>query len=307
MRIAIMGTGGMGGYYGGHLAASGQDVTFIARGKHLTAMQEKGLLVTGANGDIHVNPAKATDDPGSIGPVDVVLFCVKLYGAEAAAEAIKPIIGPETMVISVMNGVDGPDRIEKIIGPGHVLGGAAYAYAKIDEPGVIRYGTDLSRLVFGEMDGTISERAIAFRDICRAADFHAEVSGNIETTLWEKFVMLTTNAGLTSITRKPAGEIYSDPDLKAVAVDLMKEVVTVAEAKGIELPSDIVERCIAITESFPPGMYASMYHDLAAGRPMEVQSFSGLIAKLGDELGVPVPHHQTIYACLKPYMNGTGA
>jgi len=304
MRIAVMGTGGMGGYYGGLLAATGQDVTFIARGSHLQAIQDRGLRLNGPRGNIHVTPAKATDDPVTVGPVDVVLFCVKLYAAEQAAAAIKPMLRPGTMVISLMNGVDGPERIAGVIGPGHALGGAAYASAKIEEPGVVSYQSEMSKLVYGELDGTISERALAFKQACTGTGFDAEVSDNIERTLWQKFVLLATNAALTTITRKPAAAVYSDPDLKALAIALMQEVVAVGAAKGIILPDDTIEKSIAITSTFPPGMYASMYHDLAAGKPMELSSFSGLIARLGRELGVPAPHHSTIYACLKPYEHG---
>jgi len=305
MRIAVMGTGGMGGYYGGCLAEVGADVSFIARGKHLEAIRSNGLRIIGPRGDFTIKPAHATDDTADIGPVDVVLFCVKLYDAETAAEAIKPMVGPDTMVISLMNGVDGPERIESVIGAGHALGAAAYASAKIDEPGVVSYRSDMSRLVFGEMDGRVSDRAKAFKDVCDQAAFDVELSTNIQSTLWEKFVLLATNAGLTTITRQPAAGVYGEPELKSLAVDLMKEVIAVATAKGIKISDGIVERSVALTESFPPNMYASMYHDLAAGKPLEVGSFSGLITRLGRELGVPTPCHRTIYACLRPYENGT--
>lgn len=304
MRIAVMGTGGMGGYYGGCLASAGQDVSFVARGRHLEAIRAKGLRVIGPRGDLEISPAKATDDPAEIGPVDVVLFGVKLYDAETAAAAIKPMIGPDTMVISLMNGVDGPERIEAVVGPGHALGAAAYASAKIDEPGVISYRSDMSRLVFGELDGSISQRALQFKEACDQANFDVELSTDIQKTLWEKFVLLATNAALTTITRQPAAGVYGEPELKALAVDLMKEVVAVANAKGIKVGDDVIERSIALTETFPPNMYASMYHDLAAGKPLEVGSFSGLITRLGRELGIPTPCHRTIYACLKPYENG---
>lgn len=307
MRIAIMGTGGMGGYYGGCLATAGHETGFIARGAHLDAIRGKGLKVIGPRGDMHIHPATATDDPATIGEVDVVLFCVKLYDAETAAERIRPMVGPKTMIVSVMNGVDGPDRIGAVLGRDKVLGGAAYASAKIDEPGVVSYRSDNSMLMFGEMTGGVSDRALAFRDICRAAGFDSDVSEDIEATLWNKFVVLATNAGLTTLVRKPAATVYGDPDLKALAVEMMREVKMIADAKGIAVAPDIIERSVAMTETFPPNMYASMYHDLAAGRRIEVESFSGLIAKLGRELGIPTPHHATVYACLKPYRDGASA
>ncbi|MCB1509744.1 MAG: 2-dehydropantoate 2-reductase [Hyphomicrobiaceae bacterium] len=305
MRIAIMGTGGMGGYFGARLAAVGNDVTFIARGAHLAAIKADGLRLIGPRGDTHIKPAQATDDPDSVGPVDCVLFCVKLYDAETGAAAIRPMLRPDTMVISTLNGVDGPDRIAAVIGPGHVLGGAAYAAAHIEQPGVVSYRSDMSKLAFGELDGSRSPRAIAFQEACTGTGFVADLSSDIRATLWEKFVLLATNAALTAVTRKPAAVVYGDPDLKDLAVRLMQEVLAIGQAEGVNLASDIIERSVALTETFPPDMYASMYHDLAAGKPLELESFSGLIARLGKKHGIATPHHATIYACLKPYVDGT--
>ena len=304
MRIAIMGTGGMGGFYGGLLAAQGRDVTFIARGAHLEAIKSKGLRLVGPETDFHINPAQATDDPSTIGKVDVVLFCVKLYSAEIAAELIRPVIGPETMVISLMNGVDGPDRIAKVLGAHHALGGAAFASAKIDEPGVVSYRKGPDRLLFGERDGSKTARAFAFVEQCQGCPFTVELSDDIKSTLWAKFVMLATNAGMTSLARQPVGVVYKDPDIAFVAKAMMQEVRDVGKAKGVSLPDDIVERSLEIIKTFSDDMYASTYHDLVAERPLEIASFSGLVSKLGRELGVPTPHHDTVYACLKPYENG---
>ena len=304
MRIAIMGTGGMGGFYGGLLAAQDRDVSFIARGPHMQAIREHGLRLIGPDTDITIKPATVTEDPASIGQVDVVLFCVKLYSAETAAELIKPLIGPNTMVISVMNGVDGPDRIASILGREHVVGGAAYAAATIEEPGVVGFRKGPNRLVYGELDGTINNRVQAFQKLCEGAGFTAEISDDILATLWSKFVMLSTNAALTALARHPVGVVYKDPDIRPVAVALMNEAYAVAKAQDINVPDDIVERSLTTIQSFAPDMYASMYHDLIAGRPLEVASFSGLITRLGQQLNVPTPHHHTAYACLKPYANG---
>ena len=305
MRIAVMGTGGMGGFYGGRLAASGEDVTFIARGAHLEAMRSNGLTLKGPDGDITLSPTKATDDPSTIaGPVDVVLFCVKLYDLEAAADLIRPIVGDETLVVSLMNGVDGPERLAGILPGGEVLGGAAYDSATIRGPGIIEYRTGPNRLVMGTLAGRTNPRVEAFAEAGRRAGFDIQVSDNIARTLWEKYVLLATNAGLTALTRQPVGVVYADPDLRRLATEMMREVVAVANAKGIELSPDIIERSFTILDSFSPTMYASAYFDLANGKRMEVGSFSGLIAKLGDELGVATPHNRTVYACLKPYENG---
>ena len=306
MRIAIMGTGGMGGFFGGLLAVEGHDVTFIARGAHLDAIRDNGLRLTGPDSDHLVHPAKATDDPASVGKVDVVLFCVKLYSAESAAELIRPLVGPDTMVISLMNGVDGPDRIGAVLGRAHALGGAAFASAKIDAPGIVSYRKGPDRLVFGELDGTASDRAAAFQKLCEGCRFTAEVTTEIESILWGKFVMLATNAGLTTLARQPVGVVCGDPEMRRLAIALMEEAKAVASAKGVRVPDDIVAKSLGILESFSPDMYASMYYDLMAGRPLEIGSFSGLIARLGRELGarLATPHHQTVYACLKPYEDG---
>jgi 2-dehydropantoate 2-reductase len=308
MRIAVMGTGGMGGFYGGKLAASGEDVTFVARGRHLDAIQTNGLKLEGPDGEFLIHPAKATDDPATIGaPVDVVLFCVKLYDLEAAAELIRPIVGDATLVVSLMNGVDGPERLAAILGKGHVLGGAAYDSATIRSPGIVEYRTGPNRLVMGAAGGAVPARLEDFAEAGRRAGFDMVVSDNIARTLWEKYVLLATNAGLTALTRQPVGVVYSDAELRRLAREMMGEVVAVANAKGIELSDDIIERSFAVLDSFSPGMYASAYFDLAAGKRMEVGSFSGLIAELGDRLGVPVPHHRTVWCCLKPYVNGAPA
>lgn len=305
MRIVVMGAGGVGGYFGAYLARAGHEVVFIARGAHLEAIRRDGFRLEGARGNIVLATVGATDDPASIdGPADVVLFAVKLYDTESAGEAIRPVVGDRTMVVNLQNGVDGPDRLAGVVGRNAVLGGAAYVSALIAEPGVVRYTSDMSRIVFGELDGQASERAVAFRDACRSAGFEADVSGDIRATLWDKFVLLATNAGLTTLLRKPAGEVYTDPEIMDLAQALMSEVVAVAAAEGIRTSPDIIDRSVALSKSFPAGMYASMYHDLARGRRIEVASLSGLIARRGAELGVPVPHHTTIWCALKPYVNG---
>lgn len=305
MRVVVMGAGGVGGYFGAHLARAGHEVTFVARGQHLDAIRRHGFRLEGSRGDIVLGQVAATDDPGSLGvAADVVLFAVKLYDTETAGEAIRPIVGPATMVVNLQNGVDGPDRLAAVLGKQAVLGGAAYVSALIAEPGVVRYTSDMSRIAFGELDGRISGRAVAFRDACRAAGFEAEVSPDIRATLWDKFVLLATNAGLTTLLRKPAGQIYTDPEMMAVAQAMMREVVAVATAEGIRTSPDAVDRAVALSRSFPPGMYASMYHDLARGRRIEAESLSGLLARRGAALGVPVPHHATVWCALKPYVNG---
>ncbi|MBM3357164.1 MAG: 2-dehydropantoate 2-reductase [Betaproteobacteria bacterium] len=305
MRIAIMGAGGVGGYYGGRLAQAGHDVTFITRGEHLRAIQEKGLSLAGPGGDSVVTGAKATADPGRIEPVDVVLFCVKLFDTEEAARAIQPLLSKGGVCITLQNGVDGQQRIAAVVGDDRVIGGIAFVSALIESPGVIRYSSKAPSIKFGEADGRMSERAVRFRDACKAAGIDAEVVADIRSALWHKFVGLAVNAALTSLVRKPAGVCYHDPDLLALARSGFEEGAAVARAMGIQLPGDIAEWQVQNHRKFPPQMYASMYHDLARGRRLELDSLSGLIVRKGRELGVPTPFHSMAYACLKPYLNGS--
>lgn len=307
MRIVIMGAGGVGGYFGAYLAQAGHDVAFVARGAHMEAMRANGLCLEGSRGDIVLPNVTATDDPTALeGPADVVLFTVKLYDTESAGATIRPVVGPETMTITLQNGVDGPDRLAAVLGEGTVLGGAAYVSALIAEPGVVRYTSDMSRIVFGELDGRQSGRAQAFGEVCNAAGFQAEVSADIRATLWEKFVLLATNSALTTLVRRPAGDLYNDEETLVLAEAMMREVQAVAHAEGIDVAEDVVERSIALSKSFPPGMYASMYHDLSRGRRLELAGLSGLVARRGAALGVPVPHHFMVWCALKPWMNGEG-
>lgn len=305
MRIALMGAGGIGGYYGGRLAQAGHEVIFIARGEHLRAIQARGLALTGPAGDAHIAGARATDDPGTLEPVDVVLFCVKLFDTEDAARAIKPLLAKGGVCITLQNGVDGPQRIGAVIGEARVMGGIAFVSALIESPGVIRYNSKSPSIQFGEADGRLSERAVRFRDACRAAGFGAEAVTDIRAALWHKFVGLTVNSALTSLVRQPAGVIYPDADLMAIARAGFAETAAVGKALGVKLPDDIVEWQVKNHLGFPAGMYASMYHDLARGKRLEIDSLSGLVAREGRRLGIATPFHAMAYACLKPYATGT--
>ena len=306
MKIAVMGTGGMGGYYGGYLAAAGCDVTFIARGEHLAAIQKNGLSLKGDNGDIHVNPTPATDDPGSIGPVDVVLFCVKLYDVETAAELIRPLIKKDTIVISFLNGIDGPERLAKIVGKQHVIGGAAYASAVIESPGVVRYKGTKGHFQIGCLDGRANQHLKEFQNLYSRTPIECEISDDILATLWDKFVLLATNSGLSCICRQPVGIMYNDPDLLELAMAMMREVESLAISQNIKIDDDIIEKSVAWSKSAPIDLYASMYHDLRKGRPLELAGMSGFVATLGEQLKIATPCHKTVFACLKPYINGSG-
>lgn len=305
MRVAIMGAGGVGGYYGGRLAQAGHDVAFITRGEHLRAIQSNGLKLTGPAGEAVIAGARATDDPSRLAPVEVVLFCVKLLDTEDAARAIAPLLSKGGACITLQNGVDGHQRVGAIVGADRVMGGIAFVSALIESPGVIRYASKAPSIKFGESDGRMSERAVRFRDACTAAGFDAEVVADVRAALWHKFVGLAVNAALTSLVRQPAGVVYHDPDLMALARAGFEEGAAVARALGVKLPDDIVEWQVKNHLGFPPQMYASMYHDLARGRRLELESLSGLIVRKGRELGIPTPFHSMAYACLKPYVNGT--
>src|ERR1700741_1266594 len=244
MRIAVVGAGGVGGGFGAALAKAGADVSFIARGAHLAAMKAKGLQVRSDRGDIHLVPTQAADDPAAIGKVDVVLFCVKLWDVESAGAHIKPLIGPDTAVIPLQNGVDAAERLIPILGSGAVMGGVAQISASITAPGVIQQVGTFMRMIFGELDGRRSKRGEDFLALCLKAGFDATLSEQILTDLWMKFILLASNASMMAATRQPIGKLRDDPDLGPIFVAAYKEVVDVGRAKGVALPADAVEQIV---------------------------------------------------------------
>ena len=304
MKIAVMGTGGVGGYFGGRLAASGQDVTFIARGDHLRAIREQGLLVRSHRGDFRVAPAQATDDPTAVGPVDAVMFCVKMWDTEAAAELVRPMVAGNTGIVSFQNGVDNEERLAAILGPEHVLGGVAYVMSGIAEPGVIQQSGPLAKLVFGELHGAASPRAEALLAACREAGIEAELTADVHRALWTKFLFLCALSGMTTLARSPIGPVLQDPDTRRMFIDCMREVESVARARGIDLPLGILEEQTAFADSRPPGFTSSMYLDLERGNRMELEWLSGAVVRLGRELGVPTPVNRLIYTALKLQAGG---
>ena len=304
MRIAVIGAGGVGGAFGAALAQAGADVSFVARGAHLAAMRQNGLRVEGGRGDTLIKPVQATDDPATIGPVDFVLFCVKLWDVEAAGAGIKPLVGATTAVIPLQNGIDSADRLIPILGTRAVMGGVAQVSATIAEPGVVSQVGNFMRLVFGELDGDKSARGEAFLAMCQKAGFDATHSDQIQTELWMKFILLATNAAMTAATRSPLGMLRDDPDIAPLFTRASSEVAAVARARGIRLPDDVVERIGGFTRNAPPMMMASMAHDLIRGNRIELPWLSGKVVALGRELGVPTPVHEVLYAVLKPFVDG---
>lgn len=307
MRITIMGSGAVGGYFGGLLALAGNEVTFVARGAHLEAMQRAGLRLETPKGVRQVTGARFVERPDQVDGCDTILFAVKAYDIEAAAAPLKPLVERGATVVSVLNGVDHQDRIGAVLGASSVLGGLAMVSGVITAPGVIRYTSDMSSLRFGEADGSLSPRSLAFRDACVSAGFDAEVLADVRTAQWAKFVGLATNAALCSLFRLPAGYIYHDPEIVPMALRAFGEVAAVARASGFTLPDDAPQRALAIHQSFPKTMYASMYHDLAKGRPLELDSLSGHIVRIARRLNVPTPIHELAWLALKPYLHGTPA
>jgi 2-dehydropantoate 2-reductase len=306
MKIAIMATGGVGGYFGARLAASGEDVHFIARGAHLAALRANGLTLRSANGDLHLKPVAATDNPASIGVADIVIFAVKQYDTEAAAKQILPLIGGDTAVITLQNGMDKDDRLRATVGTEHVMGGAAYITgAEVAAAGIIAHVGKVARIVFGEFDGADSPRGEHFLAACKKSGIDAALSSNIAKDMWGKFLLLSAFSGVSSVTRQPAGPIMSDPDTRKLMTDAVAETAAVARAKGIDLDEDYVRQQVAFYgNNVAPDAKASMLIDLEHGRRLELEWMSGAVARFGDELNVPTPVHHFLYAALKLYAQG---
>jgi 2-dehydropantoate 2-reductase len=302
-----MGSGGVGGYFGARLAKGGADVTFVARGAHLAAIREHGLAIIGGPDEIHVAPVNAVDDPGEIGPVDLVMFAVKLWDNDAAIAQIRPLVGPDTVVISFQNGVLKDDELIGAFGADRIMGGVCYVATAIARPGVIARTGALERMIFGEFDGTVSSRAQRFLDACRAGGINAELSRDISRAIWEKFVFLVALSGTTTTMRSTIGPIRGDPQTRAFLRDVMDEVVAVARARGIDLPPDYADHQLRIADEIAPGMTSSMYRDLERGNRLEVRWLSGGVVELGRMVGVPTPLNRAIADILALHAQGGSA
>jgi 2-dehydropantoate 2-reductase len=307
MRIAFVGAGGIGGYFGARLAAAGESVAFVARGAHLAAMRQDGLRVKSALGDARVHPVEANEDARAIGPVDVAVISVKLYDTEAAAEACRALIGPDTSVVSLQNGVTAADTLAKAVGAERVFGGVAYIMATIGEPGTIVHTGTMSRIVVGELGGGTSARIAAFAAALRRAGVEVEESPDIAAAIWTKFAFLAPLSGVTSLTRATVGPIRREPGARALFERAIAEAVAVARARKVALPVDATERAVAFLDSLPPDMGSSMLYDLRHGKRLELPFLSGAVARLGREAGVATPVHDFIVAALGLHAAGAAA
>lgn len=295
-----MGSGGVGGYYGGLLARAGHDVTFIARGAHLAAIRANGLLVKSIHGDFSIAPAQATDTPADVGWVDLALVCTKTSDTAQAAQAVKPMVGPGTTVTSLQNGIDAAERIGAVVGMEHVLGGATWISAAIEAPGVICQFSQFRRIVLGELDGRVTPRAQAVLGAFKSTGATVELADNIHKVLWTKFVFIASISGVGSLVRLVVGDYRAVPETRALLAALMREVEAVGRASGVALDADVVERTLAFVDNAEPSIKPSMQRDVETGRRSELDALIGVIVRQGRELGVLTPAAEMVYAALLP-------
>ncbi|MGA7067567.1 MAG: 2-dehydropantoate 2-reductase [Pseudolabrys sp.] len=306
MRIAAMAAGAVGGYFGARLAAAGHDVFFIARGAHRDAIVKNGLKIESVHGDMHLAKPNVTDDPAEVGPVDIVLFAVKLWDTESAAEAARPLLGPDSRLITFQNGIDSVDRLSAVLGADRVVGGAAYIATVMASPGVIRHTSQFAILRIGRADKKPDAKLSAFVDAGKAAKLDIDLSADIQRELWQKFIFLTAMAGSTASLRSTIGPIIADPELREFFHALMEEAFAVGKAKGVALDHAYIdERMNFLVNKIEPGMRASMAHDLERGNRLELDWLAGKVRALGREFGIPTPASDTVYTVLKLHRMGT--
>jgi len=305
MRIAVMAAGALGGYFGARMAAAGHDVFFIARGSNLEAIRKNGLKVESVLGNLHLPAPNVTDDPAAVGPVDIVLFAVKLWDSQQAARLSLPLVGAHTRVIPLQNGVDSAERIAPILGTENVVAGSAYIATVLSAPGVVTHTSQFARMVCGRTDGSPDGCLKAFADAAHLAGIDISVSDAIDRERWQKFVFLVGLSGATATTRQPLGPILADPDTRAFFCSLMSEVVAVGRAKGVPIPENFAEDRMKFAEASPPTFKASMLHDLERGNRLELDWLAGKVVEFGRSLGVPTPANNAVYAMLKLHRMGS--
>jgi len=305
LKIAVLGAGGVGGYYGGLLARSGQEVAFVARGKHLEAIRERGLSVHSVHGDFSIKPAQATDRPVEIGPVGLVLVTVKSYNLEEAAESARPLVGPETAVLPLLNGLDAAERLAAVLGERPVLAGLTHLSSAVAAPGVIRQVSPVRRITLGERHGPageVSARVEWIGELLAGSGVETRTlpAPEVERALWEKFLFIASIGGICCLARQPMGTVLTTPETHRLYVEALQEVEAVARARGIELGADIIARTLELTAGFAPATRPSLLADLEAGRRLELEAMSGTVVRYGRQAGIPTPIHQVVYAALKP-------
>jgi len=303
MRIAVMGAGGVGGYFGGRLAQAGHDVSFIARGAHLAAMKARGLSLKSPLGDATVK-VRATEDPAELGTADVVLFAVKLWDTESAAEQIRPLVANGGVVIPFQNGVESIERVGKVLGLERAMGGAAYIASRIGEPGVIVQTGTMARLRFGPVLPSQNNMAEAFLAACKDAKIEAELTDDIVRVLWEKFVLLVSISATTTVARSSVGVVRGDPDLRWLLETCMRETWALGRKRGVALADDFVAQTLKFVDGLPAEMRASMAADLEAGGRLEAPWLSGAVARMSRGAGLEAPANRAVFAALKPYVDG---
>ncbi len=300
MRIAVFGTGAVGGYFGGRLAQSGEDVFFIARGEHLRALLMQGLQVDSIKGDFLVKPVHVTDDPAEAGKVDVVLVGVKAWQVPEAAQAMRPLVGPETFVVPMQNGVEAPSQLVAVLGAQHVLGGLAKIISFIVGPGHIRHTGAEPYVAFGELDNRPSERGERLRQAFVRAGVTVGIPPDIQAALWDKFLFVVSLGGVGAVTRAPIGVLRSVPETRRILEQAMYEIFSVARAREIALTEDVIDKTMAFVDNLPPGGTTSLQRDIMEGKPSELSEWNGAVVRLGQEVGVITPLHTFIYNSLLP-------
>ena len=299
-RIAVMGAGAVGGYLGGMLARAGADVALVARGPHLQAVRRLGLTVRGEAGEFRVRP-RATDSPQEVGPVDLVLFTVKTYQNGEAIPLCRPLVGPDTTVLSLQNGVLSWEELQAGLVVGHVLPGAVYIEAQVEAPGVVRQQGGVCRVVLGEAGGPAGRRGEAAAALLRGAGVPTELSDDVVSALWSKWLFVSALAGVTTAGRLSMAEVMAVPESRELVVRVMREIEAVGRKRGVALADDVVERTLAYMDAEASSMKASMQTDLENGRPLELEALTGAVVRLGRAAGVPTPANEAIYGLLKPH------
>jgi 2-dehydropantoate 2-reductase len=304
MKVCVFGAGGLGGLFGGFLAADGADVSFIARGAHLRAMREQGLRVQSPLGDRHVAETKAFEDPAEVGPVDLLLICVKSYDLEAAADLCQPLLTRDTAIVPVLNGVEAAGYLGERFGAHRVSAGVAHVPSNIDAPGLIVHKSPRIGLIVGALEGRAGEAVEWFVEAGRRTGMDASLSNAIDLDLWRKFILWAASSGVTSISRRPIGAAQQIPELQALLKALMEETYAVARARGVPLSDDSVDAVLKTLNAAPSGMKSSTLVDLEAGKRLEIDVGVGAVVRMSGELGLDAPVARTIYAALKPWRDG---